>query len=127
VSAFVTKDSGQRQEFASGMRRDVQTGKPRFDLLMPLDLPFDQQMLTRWAMLMARGSERYGDRNWEKASTREEFERFRASAFRHLMQWMSGDVEEDHAAAVMFNLAGAEYVRHQLAAKTARTLEGLIS
>jgi hypothetical protein len=33
---YITKDSGERQEYASGMRRDLQTGKTRYDLL-PLE------------------------------------------------------------------------------------------
>ena len=106
-SRYVTKDSGQRQEFSSGMVRDVQTGKPRYDLV---DLP----MLKRWAELMARGAEKYGDDNWKLASGEAELRRFRASAFRHLVQWFEGDTEEDHAAAVFFNVAGAEYVASRL-------------
>ena len=114
--AFVTKDSGQRQEFDSGMRRDTQEGKPRFDLTPPADLSFEAQMLTRWAALMARGAEKYGDRNWEKASGSEELARFRASAFRHFMQWYyDAEDGEDHAAAVFFNVQGAEFVEWKLA------------
>ena len=47
-SNFITKDSGVREEFASGMKRDTQNGKPRYDLL-------DRAFLKRWAELMARG------------------------------------------------------------------------
>ena len=32
-SAYVTKDSGQREEFATGSQRDSRDGKGRFDLL----------------------------------------------------------------------------------------------
>ena len=35
IKKFETKDSGQRQEYKSGMKRDLQDGKPRFDLLTP--------------------------------------------------------------------------------------------
>lgn len=109
---YVTKDSGERLEYASGMRRDVNEGKPRFDLICPLGLPFEEQMLTRYAGLMQRGAGKYGVRNWEKAEGEEELSRFRESAFRHLMQWLLGaDDGEDHAAAVMFNITAAEYVR----------------
>jgi hypothetical protein len=41
----------------------------------------------------------------------EELERFRASAVRHFVQWLQGATDEDHAAAVIFNLNGYEYVR----------------
>jgi len=111
---YETKDSGERAEFDSGMVRDVEEGKPRFDLTMPLDLAYEDQMLVRWARLMARGAEKYGDRNWEKASSEEECQRFRASALRHFMQWYLGEDDEDHAAAVFFNITGAEYVDNRL-------------
>jgi hypothetical protein len=69
MSDFETKDSGARVEFSTGMQRDVQDTKPRFDLICPKDLPYKEQMLTRWAELMQRGAEKYSARNWEKAST----------------------------------------------------------
>jgi hypothetical protein len=106
-STFKTKDSGKRQEFTTGMQRDTQDDKARYDLI---DIP----MLTRWAELMARGAEKYGERNWEKAETEEELTRFKSSAFRHFVQWFEGDVDEDHAAAVLFNIAGAEMVKTKL-------------
>jgi hypothetical protein len=37
-----TKDSGKRQSFTSGARRDIQEGKPRFDLI-PIDALNDYQ------------------------------------------------------------------------------------
>jgi hypothetical protein len=104
---FITKDSGQRQEFSTGMKRDVQKGKPRYDLL-------DMPMLKRWAELMARGAEKYGEENWRKAATEEELKRFKASAIRHMYQWLEGDYTEDHASAVYFNIAGAEMVKEKL-------------
>jgi len=114
-SAFVTKDSGRRAEFDSGMVRDLQKGKPRFDLILPKDLPMKENVLFRWAMLMSRGAEKYGDRNWEKAKGQEELNRFKASAFRHFMQWFVGvDDGEDHAVAVFFNISGAEMVKYKL-------------
>ena len=104
---FVTKDSGKREEFATGMRRDTQDDKPRYDLL-------DRAFLKRWAELMARGAKKYGEDNWRKAATQEELRRFRASAIRHLMQYLDGDTSEDHCVAVAFNLAGAEMVSEKL-------------
>lgn len=110
MSGFITKDSGVRQEFPSGMRRDSAGKTLRPDLIEP-------NMLRRWAELMGRGALKYGDRNWEKASTQEELDRFRASAFRHFLQWFNDyDYEEDHAAAVFFNIAGAEYVKGKVTA-----------
>src|SRR6267154_681326 len=104
---FVTKDSGKRQEFSTGMQRDTQENKPRYDLL---DLP----MLKRWAELMARGAKKYGEENWRKARTQEELNRFKASFIRHAFQYLEGDETEDHGAACMFNIAGAEMVKEKL-------------
>ena len=107
ASVWVTKDSGERQQFETGMVRDVQKGKARFDLCW-------KPLLWRWAELMGRGAEKYGENNWMKAATEEERNRFKASAERHLQQYLRGDIDEDHAAAVIFNLAGAEYVRERI-------------
>ena len=104
---FEVKDSGAREEYPSGMRRDTQSGKPDYTLL-------DYPMLRRWAEHMTAGALKYGRRNWELADSQGELDRFKASAFRHLMQWLSGDRDEDHAAAVYFNIAAAEMVREKM-------------
>lgn len=113
MARYETKDSGARSEYASGMVRDTQEGKPRFHLMLPLGVPFDEQMLTRLAALMERGMDKYGWRNWEKADSDEELIRFKESAFRHFVQWLTGEDDEDHAAAVMFNVIAAETVEYK--------------
>jgi hypothetical protein len=105
--SFVTKDSGQRVDYPSGMRRDVADNKARFDLI---PLP----MLRRLAELYGRGAVKYGDNNWQLADSEEELQRFKASAFRHFIQWLEGDREEDHGAAVFFNITAAEHVLTKL-------------
>ena len=105
---FTTKDSGERVEFSTGMQRDTSKSKARFDLIIPLNIPFEEQMLTRFAYLMNRGQEKYTARNWEKANTQEEIDRFKESAFRHFMQWFFGENDEDHAAATWFNIMAYE-------------------
>jgi hypothetical protein len=107
INKYTTKDSGKREEFSTGMRRDTQDDKPRYDLI-------DRVFLKRWAELMARGAKKYGEENWRKAATSEELTRFRSSAIRHLFQYLEGDTSEDHAAAVAFNLAGAEMVEEKM-------------
>jgi hypothetical protein len=102
---FTVKDSGQRQEFASGMVRDVTEGKTDYSLVL------DGPMFDRWAEHVTKGATKYDKRNWMKASGNAEYERFRESAFRHFLQWYRGETDEDHAAAVMFNINGAEYVK----------------
>jgi DNA polymerase II small subunit/DNA polymerase delta subunit B len=103
----VVKDSGERIEYNSGMVRDTQEGKPDYTLV---DLP----MLERWAMHMTLGAKKYGRENWQLARSLDELIRFRASAFRHFIQWLRGDRDEDHAAAVYFNIAAAEHVKEKL-------------
>lgn len=96
------------------MRRDIQSGKPRFDLLLTDGLPYEEQFITRFASLLERGASKYGERNWQLANSPDELSRFRASALRHMMQWATGERDEDHAAAVAFNLMAFEYVKWKL-------------
>jgi hypothetical protein len=93
MSDWITKDSGQRDEFETGARRDTQVGKDRYDLI-PVSA------LKRLAGLYARGAEKYGEGNFEKGIP---FSRVYASMFRHMMQWREGDRTEDHLAAVAWN------------------------
>lgn len=91
---FTTKDSGRREEFASGMVRDTREGKGRYDLITPFGL-------RRLAQLYERGAEKYDARNWEKGA---DFSRFLDSAQRHLEQYKMGLADEDHLAAVAWNV-----------------------
>lgn len=104
---FVTNVSATKKEFKGGMVRGVSDEKPNYLLLW-------QPMVRRWAEHMTRGAVNYGKKNWMKASGEEELERFKESALRHMYQYLEGDREEDHVAAVFFNLSGAEYVRSKL-------------
>jgi hypothetical protein len=113
-TGYITKDSGKREEYDSGMVRDTQEGKPRYDLLVPDGVPYEHQFLTRVAGLLARGAEKYSDRNWEKASGSAELARFKSSALRHLMQWITDERDEDHAAAVVFNLLAYESIKWKM-------------
>lgn len=107
-SKYETKDSGKREEYSTGMVRDSASKTLRPDLV-------DQHLLQRWAELMGRGAIKYGSRNWTKAKTLEEYERFRASAYRHFFLAVNRlDETEDHFAATCFNLAGMEHVFAQL-------------
>lgn len=90
---FVTKDSGNRQHFETGMVRDTQDNKPRYDLI-PVG------SLRRLADLYARGAEKYDDDNWQKGQP---YSRAYASLFRHMIAWREGDNSEDHLAGVAWN------------------------
>jgi hypothetical protein len=112
LTDYVVKDSGVREEYDSGMRRDTNKGKVRYDLVIPESMK--APMLTRWAVHMTKGAVKYGDRNWEMAEGAPELKRFRESALRHFMQWYFGEMDEDHAAAVFFNIQGAENVKERM-------------
>lgn len=116
-STFVVKDSGVREEYISGMRRDTQEGKVDYTLI-PLEF------LERFAKHLTAGAAKYGRENWRLANSHAELIRFKSSAFRHFIQWLRGDRDEDHAAAVAFNLAAAEMVMAKLASTpTTPTIE----
>lgn len=111
------KPVGNHVPFDGGGMREPVGDRPRFELLWPKGVPFDEQFLTRCAVHMAKGAHKYASRNWEDFSDTEALERCESSAHRHLMQWLTGvDDGEDHAAAVMFNLMAAEHVRTKLLA-----------
>jgi hypothetical protein len=112
---FIIKDSGQRMQFISGMVRDVTEGK--IDYTLALDGP----MFKRLADHLTKGAKKYAKRNWMRAAGQAEADRFRESALRHFLQWLNGDIDEDHAAAVFFNINGAEYVKERLAAENPAT------
>lgn len=105
MSDFTIKDSGQREQFGSGMVRDTEDDKVDYTLIA------DGPMLERWAVHLTKGAKKYSARNWMKAEGEEEASRARRSLFRHFIQYMRGDTDEDHAAAIFFNVNLIEYVR----------------
>lgn len=96
VRVFTTKDSGIREEFTTGSRRDTREGKGRFDLLSPI-------AIKRLAQLYERGAVKYGDRNWEKGQP---LSRYLDSALRHLFAALAGEQDEDHIIAAAWNCFG---------------------
>jgi hypothetical protein len=108
ADGFIIKDSGKRKEFKCGMVRD--TSEEKIDYL----LIRDGVMYKRWAIHLNKGAKKYAKRNWMLANGQEELERFKESACRHFEQWLNGDIDEDHAAAVFFNINGVEYVKNKL-------------
>lgn len=105
---YKIEDSGKRITFDSGMVRDQEVGKTNYILVR------DGPMYERWAQHLTKGAEKYEERNWMKAAGEAELERSRRSALRHFEQWLSGENNEDHAAAVFFNINQAEYIRGRL-------------
>jgi hypothetical protein len=96
-SPFVTVDSGQREEFQTGSRRDSREGKGRYDLLPP-------EAVRRLAQLYERGAAKYGDRNWEKGQP---VSRYLDSLLRHVYAYLEGESTEDHLAAAAWNAFSA--------------------
>ena len=112
---FITKDTGHHKQFKSGMNREIDEGKPRFDLILPNKQKLENTLLYRWAMLMERGAIKYDERNWEKSNSIEELERFKSSAFRHFIQAIKGVEDgEDHFAAVCFNINAIVFLTDNL-------------
>lgn len=97
---YVTRDSGEREDFMTGSRRDVRRGKGRYDLIW-------WPMVERLAGLMERGAEKYGERNWELGQP---VSRSFDSLIRHARQLFMREDDEDHAAAVWFNAMSMAYV-----------------
>jgi len=93
--------------------RDTSAGKLRYGRVL------DGPMLDRWAAHLQKGAVKYPDvapgvANWTLAKGPAELQRFRESAFSHFVKWLRGETDEDHAAAVFFNINGAEYVEAQV-------------
>lgn len=93
IPVFVVKDSGNRESFGTGAVRDVQDGKPRYDLIAPI-------ALRRLADHLGKGVAKYGEHNWTLGIPTS---RTMASLMRHVEDYRSGDRTEDHLAAIMFN------------------------
>lgn len=88
------KDSGQRREFPTGSRRDIRSGKGRYDLL-----PW--RAIHALAIHMEKGSAKYGDRNWEKGQP---LSVYMDSALRHQGCRLRLLFDEPHMVAAAWNL-----------------------
>lgn len=100
------------------MVRDTTEGKINF-----LNVRFGP-MLRRWAEHLTKGRVKYPDvepgvPNWTLAEGVAEYLRAKDSAARHFESWLNGELDEDHAAGIYFNVNLAEYVREKAAANGA--------
>lgn len=100
------KDSGKRDDYETGAMRDIQEGKPRYDLL-PLTTLFRVQEVFR------KGAAKYADRNWQRGMP---VSRYYASLLRHITQGMMGETDEDHFAHAVFNLMAIMWTLDQVEA-----------
>lgn len=88
-------DGGERISYGDGKAiREPSDGKGRYDLITP----FGIQRLAKWYEL---GAQKYANRNWEKGIP---FSRCIDSAKRHLDKFIMGMNDEDHLAAVIWNV-----------------------
>jgi hypothetical protein len=90
------KDSGKRQQFKTGARRDTSEGKGRYDLL-------PTRAIKRLAKHYENGAKKYGDDNWLKGMP---MKRMLDSAIRHLFKAAEGQIDEDHFTAAAWNILG---------------------
>lgn len=98
------KDSGKREEFDTGSRRDTRDGKGRFDLISPF-------VTERDARHLENGARKYGDRNWEKGQP---LSRYMDSALRHMNKYLMGHRDEDHLAAARWNIAALMHTEQMI-------------
>jgi hypothetical protein len=87
-------DSGKRQEFNTGAVRDTADGKPKLSLISPI-------FVTRLGNWLTEGAKKYDDRNWEKGIN---LGRTMDSLLRHTFQFIEGNRDEDHLAAMACNV-----------------------
>ena len=90
----IIKDSGERQEFSTGARRDIQEGKGRYDLL-----PF--HAIERISKIFEGGAIKYGEDNYRRGIP---LRRYLDSALRHLCKAAQGQDDEDHFAQAVWNI-----------------------
>ena len=101
---FAMKDSGERQEFSTGAKRDRQVGKGRYDLIPP-------HSLKRLADILEKGALKYSDRNWEKGMP---LTRYVDSCMRHLLQYVEGWRDEDHLGQAFWNLMACVHTEEMI-------------
>lgn len=98
------KDSGLRETYSTGMQREPDTGRGRYDLISPI-------ALKALAIHMERGAIKYNDRNWENGG---KLSRHLNSAMRHLQQYLEGDRSEDHLSACSYNTFAITHVKEMI-------------
>jgi hypothetical protein len=82
------------RQFKTGAQRDTSDGKLRMSLIPSTEL---NRVLKRYL----EGAEKYGESNWMKGMP---LSVYYDSATRHLHAWWTGEGDEDHAAAAVWNI-----------------------
>jgi hypothetical protein len=94
LKEVMMQHANTKTEFETGAHRDSDEGKGRPSLISPV-------LIHRLGVHLAKGAEHYGDDNWSKGMP---FRRTADSIIRHINQWLAGDEEEDHLAAIAFGV-----------------------
>ena len=111
---FEIKDSGARKEYDSGMMRDTTEDKIEYWSMRI------GPMYKRWASLLTKGRKKYPDAalgvpNWTLAAGEAELLHAKESFTRHTEAYIDGEEDEDHAAAIIFNINLMEYIKERMA------------
>jgi hypothetical protein len=123
LGKYVTKDSGEKAVHSDGVQRDTQVGKTKFTLMFPRGVPMREQLFTRVAELYTRGGEKYGDRNWENSCAPDTLDHHLEALWRHFMSFFfEENTEEDHAAAIIWNINAVELTRRNIRQSTPKQL-----
>jgi hypothetical protein len=105
----------KNRKFDTGAQRDTSEGKLRMSLL-------PQQELKRVMKRYLDGAEKYGENNWMNGMP---LSVYYDCAHRHLEAWWRGDNDEDHAAAVVWNMLCAMWTEKKIVNCTPNTDEHL--
>jgi hypothetical protein len=121
-AGFTVKDSGKKAQYEDGMQRDDPTGKPKFGLMWPKGVPYEEQLIYRVAMHYMHGGQKYGDRNWETSCTEKSLDAHEEALWRHFTKFYAGVEDgEDHAAAIVWNINAVLLTRRNLKLKQTET------
>lgn len=106
-------DSGARETKPSGFTREPEGEKPNYVPIFTargLDI-VPHELIERVAEHYYQGGCKYAPNNWRRGTDAESLERNRRSAARHFVAWLNGETDEDHLAAVAWNMITYEINR----------------
>jgi len=92
------------RKFETGAQRDDACGKGKPALISPI-------FIQRLSQLLERGAIKYSERNWEQGMPLCEYIN---SMMRHTNKLLEGRTEEDHAAAIAFNIMGFIHTKEMI-------------
>ena len=96
--------TNKNRQFETGAQRDTGDGKLRMSLV-------PQQELKRVMKRYLDGAVKYGENNWMQGMP---LSVYYDCANRHLEAWWRGETDEDHAAAVVWNMLCAMWTETNL-------------